>query len=308
MLMPVVRRCRYPIPLGPRCGGACAAALLLLGPTSVAAQVAAVRHYTSADGLSHEQVGRVRLDCRGFLWLGTNDGVTQFDGQRFRTYTTRDGLPDPVVNDVYEDRHGRLWIATNGGGAAVLRPVAPPGEPTRLFDTYGFGDGRPANRVNTFAETGDGTLWAATDVGLFKLVPQPEAAFARVPLPAPTPPSLAILDLAVGKAPDRLWMATSIGLLEWRPDGRVLHYPSGAPNPVARAVALTADGLVWTSHADGLYVWRPRPGDATAPVETTRITDCVVRESGVRLPSLPGRRVGCSPTGLPLSVVSPPCT
>lgn len=138
-------------------------ALVLVVSATADAQVPAVRRYTSADGLSHEQVARVRLDSRGFLWLATYDGVTRFDGQRFTTYTTRDGLLDPLINDVYEDRDGRLWIATNGGGAAVLRPVAPPGEPTRLFDVFKFGAGRPANRVNTFAETADGTLSARGD-------------------------------------------------------------------------------------------------------------------------------------------------
>ena len=71
---------------------ACLIAAVLLSAATVFAQRLAIRHYGVPDGLAHSGVHSIYQDARGYLWFGTNEGVSRFDGYRFTNYSTRDGL------------------------------------------------------------------------------------------------------------------------------------------------------------------------------------------------------------------------
>jgi len=68
-------------------------ALQILTAISFAEQLA-VKTYTTAEGLPRDEVTVVRQDSRGFIWLAAGDGISRFDGYKFRNYTTDDGLAD----------------------------------------------------------------------------------------------------------------------------------------------------------------------------------------------------------------------
>src|SRR5215469_6273230 len=63
-----------------------------------------LRRYTTADGLAHDTVESIALDARGYLWFGTNEGLSRFDGYSFSNLTTLNGLPHRVVGQVLVDR------------------------------------------------------------------------------------------------------------------------------------------------------------------------------------------------------------
>ncbi len=51
-------------------------------------------------------------DDKGFLWIGTDNGVTRFDGKYFKVFTTDDGLPDNEILEVRKEKNGTIWINT----------------------------------------------------------------------------------------------------------------------------------------------------------------------------------------------------
>lgn len=67
--------------------------------------------YDIDDGLAGSTVFCVLQDKQGFLWFGTETGVSRFDGTHFRNFTTYDGLPDNQVLSMFEDSKGRIWMA-----------------------------------------------------------------------------------------------------------------------------------------------------------------------------------------------------
>lgn len=67
-------------------------------------------HYDLKDGLNGLTVYTETQDKDGFMWFGTDGGLTRFDGTHFRNFTTSDGLPDNEVLTLYVDSKGRLWI------------------------------------------------------------------------------------------------------------------------------------------------------------------------------------------------------
>jgi len=68
-------------------------------------------HYGVVDGLAGSILYCITQDKDGFLWTGTDAGVSRFDGTQFRNFTTRDGLPDLEVLQIFGDRKGRVWMA-----------------------------------------------------------------------------------------------------------------------------------------------------------------------------------------------------
>src|SRR5258707_5478328 len=86
--------------------------LLILLPACAAlsGQTLSYTHYDTKDGLAGSVVYCAAEDKDGFLWFGTETGLSRFDGTHFRTYTTADGLPDNEILKLFVDSRNRVWI------------------------------------------------------------------------------------------------------------------------------------------------------------------------------------------------------
>ncbi|WP_205509862.1 sensor histidine kinase [Longitalea arenae] len=84
---------------------------LLLFPLFIFCQEYGYTHYTNRDGLSGSTVYCMTQDKDGFLWFGTEVGLSRFDGTHFKTFTREDGLPDNEVIQLFADSKGRIWIS-----------------------------------------------------------------------------------------------------------------------------------------------------------------------------------------------------
>ena len=71
---------------------------------------------TSADGLPNNAIRSIYEDSRGFIWIGTDAGVSRWDGNEFITYNTLDGLIGNKVWWIEEDNEHNLWFACYGAG------------------------------------------------------------------------------------------------------------------------------------------------------------------------------------------------
>jgi ligand-binding sensor domain-containing protein len=209
-----------------------------------------VRTYATADGLPTPVVLRITRDSRGFLWFGTRDGFSRFDGERFVNYGTRDGLPQPTVNYILETRSGAYLIATNGAG--VLQFNLDPARRTSRFDVVRLGDSVAANRVNVLHEDREGRLWAASDGGVFVREPGARDFAARVPSNRPEWRRNA--SFVAGSADGTVWVATIDGALRTHA-GTLQHLRVGTSDAdLVRAIVTDSDGSLWIGHElDGLF-------------------------------------------------------
>jgi hypothetical protein len=76
----------------------------------VSAQEFSYLHYNRKDGLAGSIVYCAAEDKDGFLWFGTENGVSRFDGTQFQNFTTADGLPDNEVLRLFVDSRNRVWM------------------------------------------------------------------------------------------------------------------------------------------------------------------------------------------------------
>ncbi len=76
-------------------------------------------HLTTENGLSNNMVHCVFQDSKGFIWIGTDDGLNMFNGYEFTVYKFNSAdstsLSSNSVFEILEDTKGRLWIAASSG-------------------------------------------------------------------------------------------------------------------------------------------------------------------------------------------------
>lgn len=81
---------------------------------------------TSTDGLAASQVNAICKDQQGYVWFGTSNGLSRFDGYSivnfYSDYTSNSALPDGYIETIQEDHEGLLWIGT-ASGYVVFDPV-----------------------------------------------------------------------------------------------------------------------------------------------------------------------------------------
>jgi len=121
-------------------------------------------HIGTANGLSDLDVNAILQDKRGFIWVGTADGLNRYDGYKFKIY--RNDIKDTTsiggsyIQDIAEDRDGNLWVATIGGGLNKFD------RKTNRFQRYRH-DEKNSNSISSDFVTRVlvdklGKIWAAT--------------------------------------------------------------------------------------------------------------------------------------------------
>ena len=179
----------------------CAITLLLFA--KLHAQVMPFKNYGITDGLNDNNVQAVARDDRGLLWIGTDFGVSWFDGKKFYSPPMKTNIGQLYVNGFYKDPDGAMWVLTffngiyrykNGlftnylidnkskdaitNSASGMIQVSPgkyiviSQESTYLFDRGKFSVFDPGNtglknKTNDVTQLADKTILLATDSGIF---------------------------------------------------------------------------------------------------------------------------------------------
>ncbi len=137
--------------------------LLFLLCTTMHAQVLPSGTYTTRDGLPSNRILALFQDSRGYVWIGTNNGLSRYDGAQFTTYSTVQGLSNNWITDITENPRepGTLWIGTIAGGVNRLRDGS--------VSVFRPGTDDATNNISSIAVDTTGTVWATTFHGLFMI-------------------------------------------------------------------------------------------------------------------------------------------
>jgi ligand-binding sensor domain-containing protein/serine phosphatase RsbU (regulator of sigma subunit) len=73
-------------------------------------------NYSVAEGIAQSKIYTLLQDTERYIWMGTMNGLTRFDGVKFTNYTMQDGLSGGAVRALYQGRSGNIWIGHAGGG------------------------------------------------------------------------------------------------------------------------------------------------------------------------------------------------
>jgi len=98
--------------------------LLLNAFLQVHSQQFSFFNYTIDDGLPGSSINSIYEDSRGFLWVGTNSGITKFNGESWETYSTPEEFSFANIRTIYEDKGANMWIGTENNGLFLFDGVS----------------------------------------------------------------------------------------------------------------------------------------------------------------------------------------
>ena len=218
------------------------------------------------EGLSQSVVNVILQDQKGFLWVGTDDGLNRYDGYNFKIFkpdtTTPLSLSDRSITDLVEDQQGNLWIATRMGGLNRYDPVS--GKFTQYIHNKNDDQSIISNQVSTLFLDENG-LWIGTNNGIDYLSFETNK-FTHYPLTNRKlePESKSITVLYKDTA-DRLWIGTSdsgLGLYDEASQtfktfkNNEYNTQSISHNRIL-SVTEDLDGNIWIGTGNGLNRYNP---------------------------------------------------
>ncbi len=116
------------------------------------------RVWQREQGLPQNFVRALAQTRDGYLWVGSDAGVSRFDGARFVSFGLPEGFQAGPVQTLLGDGQGALWIGSVGRGLGRWQ--------NGRFTAFTTRDGLPSDSVNALAEDGEGRLWVGTEAGL----------------------------------------------------------------------------------------------------------------------------------------------
>ncbi|MEM7103571.1 MAG: histidine kinase [Bacteroidota bacterium] len=133
--------------------------------------------YTTEDGLAGDRVTVIEKGKHGFLWVGTNEGLSRFDGQQFRNYQRNIEDPNAIFNNSITcvlPEEEEVWIGHHGGLSKLNLE-------TEKFTNYQFTEQGKLDSTymehsqitHALLRDSDGTLWVGSRYyGIAKYLPE----------------------------------------------------------------------------------------------------------------------------------------
>jgi len=245
------------------------------GPSSVAAAPAIAvvtaaaparslrfEQLTVEQGLPQESVLAMVQDQQGFMWFGSQDGLSRYDGYRITTFKSAPSDPaslaDNWVRVLYLDADGQLWVGTDSG---LDRYDAATQRFTHFTPAERKGRGNGDRHIHAIASDGANGLWIATADGLQHFDPA-SGTFKIFRHGAGDPTSLGDdhVNALARDASGRLWIGTDTGVDRLAPGASGFEHfaPRPAPDGIAAAIqALLIDQqqALWVGGTSGLERW-----------------------------------------------------
>ncbi len=110
--------------------------------------------YGVEQGLSSSKIYTILQDHRDLVWLGTEAGVSRFDGHTFEDFSSEEGMAENGVYSIFEDSRGNLWFGHLDGGITRYDGYH--------FEVLRFDSVKIKGDITSFRETRDHHLWITT--------------------------------------------------------------------------------------------------------------------------------------------------
>lgn len=175
-----------------------------------------VQRFSMKDGLPDSTVFSIASDNQGYIWLGTPNGLSRFNGKTFDNFSAANPRGTEIAtrnnSNIFIDSKQRVWVGTWGQGVFVYD------QELRLLHHFSSqGEAKnyiASDLVQVFFEDSDGDVWIGTNGGGVALFSDEQTGlryFTHAPLDNSTLSHNRIWHLAEGEH-GAIWVATGKGL------------------------------------------------------------------------------------------------
>lgn len=211
-------------------------------------------NYTTKNGLASNTTYAIHKDRDGFMWFGTDDGLTKFDGQNFKVFRHKDSDPRSIgrgsVAAITEDNHGNLWVG-------ICTTLSLYDRSQNQFTNIDF---TPYGWIRSLCSDSRGNLWVGTYTGLYYLDTRTKQirGYRKNEKDVDALSSDVILCL-FEDSKKRIWVGSNAGLHRLKEDRKgFIRFEHNPKNPtsisssIVRSIAEGTNGEFWFGTDEGL--------------------------------------------------------
>lgn len=203
-----------------------------------------IRFLDVDQGMASPYTYAVMEDSRGYLWFGTYEGLSRYDGRQLQHFNANNSPFKSQVISMLEDADGNLWFGTQGAGAVRYNG--------QKFDVIDERNGFQNTTIRTIYQDRNKRIWLGTDgSGAYCL----DGA------------KLLSFNTSVGLCGNRVWSIDEDGLgqlwiatvdggitrLSPELEAHTLNLDNGLPSAKVRALKVANDGSIYAgTHGGGL--------------------------------------------------------
>ncbi len=215
--------------------------------------------YGPRDGIAGNQVNAVVQGRSGYMWFGTEDGISRFDGYEFLNPDQETLLPDSRVFSLCSSLDGSLWAGTQSGISRINTADLT----SRLFYFYSdHGVEKPLDSVRVIIQSREERIWAGTGEALL-FFNEDRGRFEKVADIDVTAPGIFSIVEGMGSY---LWISTGTRLLRYDTEtyevlsieGKDIDPKSGADTFIL-SLNSKKDGKLWIGTNNGLFLYEYSP-------------------------------------------------
>ena len=209
--------------------------------------------YNSTNGLASNQVQSIDVKDNSpeDIWIGTNQGVSYFDGNSWVSYSSPD-LHWSGVNATAFDSNGDKWFASPLGGVTHFDGTT--------FTVYDTSNGLLSQNVTALLIDNQDNKWIGTGSGMSVLNASNTSFTQHTRMYIMPPPDTLnpVVDIEIDSY-GRIWAAIYVGYLAeggiayW--DGNQwedFHVSDGLVGPNVRGLAIDSEDNVWVATSTGV--------------------------------------------------------
>jgi ligand-binding sensor domain-containing protein/signal transduction histidine kinase len=224
-------------------------------------------HLNTDVGLSNNHVNFIFKDQKGFMWFGTESGLSRYDGSGFKIFQKDEkdptSLSDNYILRIFDLPDGKIGVKTLGNELNIYDPVTERFE--RNFQNYLLRSNLPNGEISDVKKDIRGNYWFLYEnIGLYKYVTQ-QCKAIKVQLSNDSMNSR-IMAFSPDSKGD-IWLIYADGYLEkidseLRPVLHNTYLQINKDNVDLYSLYIDAQDELWIGAYDlGVYYYKPKTGN-----------------------------------------------
>jgi signal transduction histidine kinase/ligand-binding sensor domain-containing protein/DNA-binding response OmpR family regulator len=234
------------------------------------------KHLKVEQGLSDGFVECIMQDNKGFIWVGTRDGLNKYDGYEFKAFrhdpASPISLPNNYITCLYQDHDDNIWVGTNGGG--VFLYMYHEDRFTQHLEGLDINESIGGKSIWKILRDKEGIVWIATQGGFYRYDPKNKQTRLFIPNPS-IPRSIsdyAVKDFQIDSH-NNIWIATeSEGLNMYDPRTREFHHYRSIPGN-SETISSNELTTLFIDNSNQLWIGTSSKGISCIDLNTQKITN-----------------------------------